>query len=123
MTASTVTDLEQLHDLNQAYLDSVRTCDVERFRQLLADDFLASTPAGEILDKTQFLERTAGPKTLDRLKGEDIRIRILGDVAIIHSATVYTTVSGQEGRGRYTDDWQKRDGTWRCVSAHVTRLL
>ena len=123
MTTSTATDLELLRDLNQAYLDSVRTCDVERFRQLLADDFLASTPAGEILDKAQFLERAAGPKTLERLKGEDVRIRILGDVAIIHSATVYTTVGGQDGRGHYTDDWQKRNGTWVCVSAHVTRLL
>jgi ketosteroid isomerase-like protein len=122
MTTTTATDLELLADLNQAYLDSVRTGDVERFRQLLADDFQASTPAGEILDKTQFLERTAGPRTLERLQGEDVRIRILGDVAIIHAATTFTTVGGQEGRGRYTDDWQKRDGSWVCVSAHVTRL-
>jgi ketosteroid isomerase-like protein len=119
---TTTTDLDLLRDLNQAYLDSVRSGDVERFRQLLADDFQASTPAGEILDKAQFLERTAGPRTLERLAGEDIRIRILGDVAIIHAATTYTSLSGQEGRGRYTDDWQKRNGTWVCVSAHVTRL-
>ena len=49
MTPATTTDLDLLRDLNQAYLDSVRTGDVERFRQLLADDFQASTPAGEIL--------------------------------------------------------------------------
>jgi ketosteroid isomerase-like protein len=121
MTA-TATDLGLLRDLNQAYLDSVRTGDVERFRQLLADDFQCSTPAGELLDKAQFLARTAGPRTLARLAGEDVRIRILGDVAIIHAATVYTSVTGQDGRGRYTDDWQKRNGSWVCVSAHVTRL-
>jgi ketosteroid isomerase-like protein len=122
MTTTTATDLELLADLNQAYLDSVRTGDVERFRQLLADDFQVSTPAGEILDKTGFLERTAGPRTLERLQGEDVRIRILGDVAIIHAATSFTTLGGHQGRGRYTDDWQKRNGTWVCVSAHVTRL-
>jgi ketosteroid isomerase-like protein len=121
-TAPDTGDLKMLTELNQAYLDSVRLGDVERFRQLLADDFQASTPAGEILDKSQFLERTAGPRMLEHLKGEDIRIRILGDVAIIHAATVYTTSGGQDGRGRYTDDWQKRNGTWVCVSAHVTRL-
>ena len=119
---TTATDLQLLTDLNQAYLDSVRTGDVERFRQLLADDFQCSTPAGELLDKTQFLARTAGPRTIARLVGDDVRIRILGDVAIIHAATAFTTVTGQEGRGRYTDDWQKRNGTWVCVSAHVTRL-
>ncbi|MGH9141595.1 MAG: nuclear transport factor 2 family protein [Vicinamibacterales bacterium] len=119
---TTATDLELLHDLNQAYLDSVRTGDVECFRKLLAEDFQCSTPAGEILDKMQFLERTAGPRTLTRLAGEDIRIRILGDVAIIHAATTFSSVTGEQGRGRYTDDWQKRNGTWVCVSAHVTRL-
>jgi ketosteroid isomerase-like protein len=121
-TARDTGDLTMLRELNQAYLDSVRLGDVERFRQLLADDFQASTPAGEILDKSQFLERTAGPRTLDRLEGQDVRIRILGDVAIIHAATSYTSVTGQDGRGRYTDDWQKRNGRWVCVSAHVTRL-
>jgi ketosteroid isomerase-like protein len=120
--ATTATDLDLLRDLNQAYLDSVRLGDVDRFRQLLADDFQCSTPAGELLDKAQFLSRTAGPRTLARLTGEDVRIRILGDVAIVHAATAYTSIAGQEGRGRYTDDWQKRNGTWLCVSAHVTRL-
>lgn len=122
MTTRATTDLDLLGDLNQAYLDAVRTGDVERFRQLLADDFHCSTPAGELLDKAQFLERTAGPRTLARLAGEDVTIRILGDVAIIHAATSFTTTTGQEGRGRYTDDWQKRNGNWVCVSAHVTRL-
>jgi ketosteroid isomerase-like protein len=121
-TTTTASDLDLLRDLNHAYLDSVRTGDVERFTELLADDFQCSTPAGELLDKAQFLARTGGPRTLERLAGEDVRIRILGDVAIIHAATVYMSVNGQEGRGRYTDDWQKRNGTWVCVSAHVTRL-
>ena len=119
---TTATDLDLLQDLNQAYLDSVRTGNVDRFQQLLADDFRCSTPEGTILNKTEFLARTAGPRTLERLAGEDVRIRILGDVAIIHAATSYTSITGKEGRGRYTDDWQKRNGTWVCVSAHVTRL-
>jgi len=122
MATTTATDLDLLRDLNQAYLDSVRMGDVERFRQLLADDFHCSTPDGALLDKEQFLARTAGPRTLERLAGEDVRIRMLGDVAIIHAATSYTTITGQDGRGRYTDDWQKRNGAWVCVSAHVTRL-
>ena len=25
------------------------------------------------------------------------------------------------GKGRYTDDYQFRDGRWQCVSAHYTR--
>jgi ketosteroid isomerase-like protein len=115
-------DVAALRGLNQAYLDSVRAGDVERFRQILADDFLCSPPDGTLLDKRQFLEHTVQPRTLARLDAEDVRIRVLGDVAIIHAATRYTTLAGQEGRGRYTDIWEKRGGQWLAVAAHVTRL-
>ena len=32
-----------------------------------------------------------------------------------------TNPDGTTGAGRYTDDWQFRDGRWQCVSAHVSR--
>ena len=75
-----------------------------------------------MLDKGEFLDLTAGPRTLRHLSADDVRIRVLGDVAIIHAATSYTTMTGLDGRGRYTDIWARRDGTWRAVAAHVTRL-
>ena len=115
-------DVETLRELNDAYLESVRMGDVDRFREILADDFLCSAANGSVLDKSEFLDFTAGPRTLRHLSADDVRIRVLGDVAIIHAATSYTTMTGQDGRGRYTDVWAKRDGAWRAVAAHVTRL-
>jgi hypothetical protein len=126
-------DLDMLRELNDAYLESVRMGDVERFNEILADDFLCSAANGTVLDKRQFLELTAGPRTLRHLSADDVRIRLLAaggpepgrpenNVAIIHAATYYTTMDGQEGRGRYTDIWAKRAGTWLAVAAHVTRL-
>jgi hypothetical protein len=50
-----------------------------------------------------------------------VRIRILGDVALIHARTLYKTADGRAARGRYTDIWHKRDGKWLAVAAHVTR--
>ena len=47
--------------------------------------------------------------------------RILGDVAIVHARTTYTTADGRAAAGRYTDVWAKRNGAWLAVSAHVTR--
>ena len=115
-------DVATLTELNEAYLESVKMGDVDRFREILADDFICSAADGSVLDKAQFLELTAGPRTLRQLTGSDVRIRLFGDLAIIHSATSYTTMEGNEGRGRYTDIWSKRDGVWRAVAAHVTRL-
>jgi ketosteroid isomerase-like protein len=117
-----IDDVEALRELNDVYLESVRMGDADRFREILADDFLCSAADGSVLDKSEFLELTAGPRTLRHLSADDVRIRVLGDVAIIHAATYYTTMGGADGRGRYTDIWARRDGTWRAVAAHVTRL-
>ena len=115
-------DVATLAELNEAYLESVKMGDVDRFREILADDFLCSAADGSVLDKTRFLVLTGGPRTLRHLSGSDVRIRLFGDVAIIHAATTYTTMQGLDGHGRYTDIWAKRDGVWRAVAAHVTRL-
>jgi len=115
-------DLSALRELNQAYLDSVVHGDVQRFGEILSPDFQASMPDGALLDKSDFLVQTAAPRTLERLDAHDIRIRIEGDVAIIHAATSYTTLAGAEGRGRYTDIWARRNGRWLAIAAHVTRV-
>jgi len=50
-----------------------------------------------------------------------VKIRIMGDVAIIHARTTYTMPDGRAASGRYTDVWARRNGRWLAVSAHVTR--
>jgi len=55
------------------------------------------------------------------LRCHDVRIRRMGDLAIIHAQTSYTKGDGQPGKGRYTDIWARRNGRWLCVAAHVTR--
>ena len=94
---------------------------VARFREILADDFLASMPDGTILTRAQFLESTAKPVTITRLAAHDVNIRLMGDFAIIHARTTYTLADGKQASGRYTDVWAKRNGRWVAVAAHVTR--
>ena len=114
-------DLKTLEQLNRDYINSVQRCDVRRFEQILAEDFLASNPDGSLVDKKAFLAQTAKPVTITGLAAEDVRIRILGDVALIHARTTYRTADGRAASGRYTDVWARRDGRWLAVAAHVTR--
>jgi ketosteroid isomerase-like protein len=116
-------DLSILVELNRDYIRSVQNSDVRRFDQILADDFLCSLPDGSLIDRKRFLEQTALPVKISNLEAHDVNIRILGDFAIIHARTTYTTPDGRPGAGRYTDVWARRDGKWLAVSAHVTRLL
>ena len=114
-------DLEVLTALNRDYVQSVQDGDVRRFDEILAEDFLCSNPDGTLVDKKQFLAQTARPVTISGLTAEDVKVRIIGDVAIIHARTSYTTADGEQRNGRYTDVWARRDGKWLAVSAHVTR--
>jgi ketosteroid isomerase-like protein len=116
-------DLDTLLELNRDYLRSVENSDVERFREILADDFRCSLPDGSLLDRARFLERTAQPAGFSHLEGHDVKVRLMGDFAIVHARTTFTMPDGRAAAGRYTDVWAKRDGTWLAVSAHVTRLV
>jgi ketosteroid isomerase-like protein len=116
-----MSDLERLTALNRDYIHSVQHGDVRRFREILAEDFLCSNPDGSLVDKAAFLEQTARPVTITGLAIADVKVRILGDVAIIHARTSYRTADGEHHNGRYTDVWARRDGQWLTVSAHVTR--
>jgi ketosteroid isomerase-like protein len=114
-------DLAILADLNRGYIRSVATSDVGWFDANLSDDFLNSNPDCSLVDRAGFLAQIAKPAQIRNLDIEDVRIRIVGDTAIIHARTVYAKPDGQPGAGRYTDIWARQGGRWVCVAAHVTR--
>lgn len=114
-------DIELLTKLNDDYIQSVQRSDVKRFSEILADDFLCSMADGSLLDRKAFLEQTSKPVTITNLKAHDVNVRLMGNIAIVHASTTYTTADGKDSGGRYTDVWAKRDGRWVAVSAHVTR--
>jgi ketosteroid isomerase-like protein len=118
---SAQTDRDTLAGLNDDYINSVQNGDVKRFDELLAQDFHCSNPDGSIVDRKGFLAQTARPVTIKGLKGEDVMIRMFGDIAIVHGRTTYNAADGRSAQGRYTDVWQKKNGRWYAISAHVTR--
>lgn len=125
MTAQTAStsDLTTLLELNQDYVRSVQDSDVERFKEILADDFLCSLSDGQLVDREHFLKQTALPVTISHLEAHDVNVRLMGDFAIIHARTSFVAADGRSGSGRYTDVWARREGRWLAISAHVTRKV
>lgn len=119
--AERLADLDTLRRLNQNFVRSVEESDVGYFEEALAEDFLNSNPDGSLLDRAGFLVQAAQPPVISNLEAHDVRVRIMGDIAIIHARTTYDKPDGRPGVGRYTDVWALREGRWLCVSAHVTR--
>jgi ketosteroid isomerase-like protein len=116
-----MSDLVVLRELNKDYIRSVLTSDVERFRDLLGVDFVCTLPDGSFVDRDAFLAQAARPCNLWDLEAHDINVRLMGDFAIVHARTTFTTPEGRAGSGRYTDVWARREGRWLAVAAHVTR--
>jgi ketosteroid isomerase-like protein len=116
-----MTDHETLTALNRDYIDAVQNGDVRRFGEILADDFVCTNPDASFIDRAAFLKQTAKPIAIRNLTAHDVKIRVIGDFAIIHAATSYTMPDGQVAHGRYTDCWARQNGKWLAVSAHVTR--
>jgi ketosteroid isomerase-like protein len=110
-------DIDILRQLNADYIRSVQMSDGRRFDELLADDFLNSNPDGSLVDRAQFLAQIARPATISNLEANDVRVRVMGDFAIIHARTTYMHEGGRAGAGRYTDIWARREGRWLCVAA------
>jgi ketosteroid isomerase-like protein len=114
-------DIDELTTLNRDYVASVQNSDVKRFNEILAQDFYCTNPDKSLVDRAAFLRQTALPMRIRNLTAEDVKIRVLGDFAIIHARTSYTTPDGQHAYGRYTDCWARQNGKWLAVSAHVSR--
>ena len=119
--SSTASDRDVLRNLNDEYIQAVRTSDVGWFAARLGADFLCSLPDGALIDRERFLERAARPLDVTDLQVHDVIVRLLGEVAIVHARTSYTALDGRRGAGRYTDVWARRDGRWLAVAAHFTR--
>jgi len=118
-TAQTKEDLAILQQLNLDYLSADQNSNVQRYEEFLAPEFTASLPDSNIYDRKTFLEMIARPRPFTDLECSDVQITLLGDVALVHARMTLKTLKGVTKEGRYTDEYQRRDGKWWCICANV----
>ncbi len=117
---------QALQALERQWADAVVRRDAEAINRIQADDFEFTDPAGGIWTKARALEFIkAGRLQIDSFEMSDFKIRIYGDTAVVNFRVVWNGKSdGNDisGAQRVTDVFVKRDGNWRCVSSHTTRI-
>jgi len=110
-----------LHDLNAQYIRAFVEADVDWYRKHLSEDFVCTLGDGRRIGKAEFLVRAAeGPGVTD-VTYDEIDVRPLGDVALVHGVTHFVR-DGTTGSTRYTDAWQLRGSRWLAVAAQLTRV-
>src|ERR1700749_3842130 len=112
-------DLRTLNQLNMDYLSSDQNSNVARYEEFLAPEFTASLPDFNIYDRKTFLEMIAKPRPFTDLECSDVQITLLSDIALVHARMTLKTLKGVTKEGRYTDEYQRRDGKWWCIGANV----
>jgi hypothetical protein len=102
-------------------------CDYKYFDRTEGDEFIFTSPSGEVITKKQDL---AGEKDCHKFNGtydlDDTQISLYGNTAVF---TGRVTISGKNKEGtdfthhsRFTDVFTWRDGRWQIVAGHSSKL-
>ena len=110
-----------LHELNAHYIRAFVEADVDWYREHLADDFVCSLADGRRIGKADFLAKAAEGPGVRNVTYDQIDVRPMGDVALVHGVTHFDR-DGTPGSTRYTDVWQVRRGRWVAVAVQLTKV-
>ena len=87
-------DRHTIEALNQQYLRAGEHADVAWYSEHLAADFLSSAGDGSLSDKPAFLKRIAGRRGGSGFVAHDVRIRFVGELALVHAGFSCTKPDG-----------------------------
>jgi ketosteroid isomerase-like protein len=105
-----------------AYLKS----DAKALESILADDYTLTNSRGEITTKADDVEeaRKVDPK-YEVFENRDMKVRLYGDTAVVTGRTLVKGTSGGKpfaAEFQFTDTLIRRDGRWRAVAGHVSKI-
>ena len=123
-TASAQTqDIAAIKQLNADWIHNYVKKDSATWNRIYADDFVLVNPAGKKMTKRDILSSPFQPISAADVDFAEVQIH--GDIGLIHAKCSFTIVAdGKETKGStdYLDVYEKRNGRWWAIAAHVTYL-
>ena len=118
---------EQIADLEEEWRKATLAADVPTIDRMLSDDYVGISWNGQVNTKASQLERLRNRSLmLTRLDLSDLKIKVLGSVAIVTSrADIEGVNDGVEMKGSfvYTRIYKRLpSGTWKITNFEATRL-
>ena len=100
--------------------------DTKTLDAILADDFVAINPFGELVTKAEQLKLLKdGTLHFDSIESSEEKVRVYGDAAVLTvRGRVKVTYKGRSESlsVRNSEFYAKQGGKWRCVFQQVTRI-
>lgn len=123
--ATVTTDMQQLQQLNAAFIRNFINEDTVAHNKIIHKDFVCIEGNGAIVDRDTYMKGWAkgySDSEYTSFNYTDESIRIFGNMALVRSRTVYVKQSGANGSSIYTDIYIKENGRWWCVQAQITAV-
>lgn len=119
-------DADSLKTIDASWNDLRLKADVAGLDEVLADDWLLTHSDGRVQDKKDYLrELSSRSRTNQAIENENVSIRHYGGTAVVTGTSVQAGTSNGlpwSGRFRYTRVWILREGRWRMVASHSSRI-
>jgi len=117
---------QELIKLEKQWGDASVKPDLAFIDGILAEDYIFTSPEGEVLTKAQMLaEMKSGEDVVSSVVNLDMKVRVYGNAAVVTGHSTYKeTVKGKDisGEYRWTDTWIRKGGRWQCVADHASRI-
>jgi ketosteroid isomerase-like protein len=112
---------DELVALEASWSKAIVANDSAAVGRILADDWTGQNPSGKVTTKAKALaDMKSGDNKSTSMTNHDVRVRIIGDVAIVQGMDdEKSTSKGKDVSGTYiwTDVFQKRSGHWVAVAS------
>lgn len=112
----------QLRAINHRFVDRAIDPSGRLMEALTHEDFLLTQSDGAWCPRADFVAPRHRPLQPVEAAIEDMRVRLIGSVALVHGVLAAPREAGPAERLRYTDVHVWSGTSWRLVSAQETRL-
>jgi len=106
--------------LTQEWLEAEAQVDRAALNRIIADDFLGTGPMGTMVSKTDVIPAEGSAGHGLAISGQDIKVRVFGDTAIVTGRGV-PKAQGQPEL-RITVVFVKRADRWQMVAGHLSAV-
>ena len=117
---------EQIRALEEAFDAAIVRRDVSALDKLTSDEFTLISMNGDLHTKAEVLKYFSTlTSPYEYRKTEDLRVRVLGDAAVVTGRTLETFQENGKDHSdafRFTHVYIRQNGYWLLVAAQPTRL-
>lgn len=113
--------LSQLTEIEHEWTVANLNADKRKLDRILADDFVAKAPQGQLESKADYIGTIQRDTTVEKWEFEDLKVTLAGDRATLTGIITYFFFESRSETFDFTDKFVWRDGRWQATGSEVSR--